>query len=70
MRLHIVFTNHSGMYYVEEVTPASGKTFTMWNVEKVIDETDNGSYIDVALELSNPTVMNNRQFVLIQELNE
>jgi hypothetical protein len=71
MRLHIVFTNHNGKYYVEEVTPASKKTFVNWTVEKVIDETKAyDSYQQVSEELGNPTVFNNCQFVLIQELNE
>jgi hypothetical protein len=70
--IHIVFTYFDGKYYVEEVTKTDIERLKkQWYVAKIIDETqDYNKYLEVAEELSNPSIKNNQQFIVVQELSE
>ena len=71
MKLHIVFTNDNGKYYVEEVVVADDSTYEAWRVDKTIDETTSPNrhvFEEVRDELGNPTVKDNHQFLLVKKL--
>lgn len=73
MDIHIVFTNDSGKYYVEEVTPADAGTYEAYEIGKVIDETTSTNryvFEEVREELGKPTVKDNHQFLLVTKLNQ